>query len=94
MYSFLKERPAGDWSDAEFFGNSKDIISTTKLIKKTQGEHDHRVAQIAVVNARLFDILINDWDRHDDQWRWAKIKGRRYQVLPSGAPATVTRPIS
>jgi Omp85 superfamily domain len=22
----------------------------------------------------LFDILINDWDRHDDQWRWASFK--------------------
>jgi len=36
----FEERPAGDWSDAEFFGNSKDIISTTKLIKR------HRVNTI------------------------------------------------
>lgn len=70
----FEERPAGDWSDAEFFGYAEDIISTPKMIKKTQDEHDHMVDQNAVVRARLFDILINDWDRHDDQWRWAKFK--------------------
>ncbi|MEL6944832.1 MAG: metallophosphoesterase, partial [Bacteroidota bacterium] len=32
----------------------------------------HKVAQDWVVRARLFDLVIGDWDRHDDQWRWAK----------------------
>ena len=70
----FEERPAGDWSDAEFFGYSKDIIGTPDLIDKTHKEHDHIVDQKAVLNARLFDIFLNDWDRHDDQWRWAKFK--------------------
>jgi hypothetical protein len=24
------------------------------------------------IKARLFDMLIGDWDRHYDQWRWAE----------------------
>ena len=27
-----------------------------------------------VVRSRLFDVLIGDWDRHDDQWRWSVFK--------------------
>ena len=23
-----------------------------------------------LLRARLLDMLIGDWDRHDDQWRW------------------------
>ena len=23
-----------------------------------------------IVKARLLDLLLGDWDRHDDQWRW------------------------
>ena len=81
----FEERPAGDRSDEAFFGNAEDIISTPSLIKKTQNDHDHIVDQKAVLNARLFDILINDWDRHDDQWRWAKFKDddtKYYRPIP------------
>ena len=26
----------------------------------------------ALLKARLFDVLIGDWDRHSDQWVWAR----------------------
>ena len=70
----FEERPDGNRSDVKSFGNSKDIESTSKTIKKTYDSHDHIVDQMAVLRARLFDILLNDWDRHDDQWRWATLK--------------------
>ncbi len=70
----FEERPDGDRRDMASFGNSEDIVSTAKTIKKTNDKHDHIVDQKAVLRARLFDILLNDWDRHDDQWRWATFK--------------------
>jgi len=70
----FEERPDGDWSDSEEFGGSHKIVSTDKVIDKIKDEHDHRVDQLSVVNARLFDIFLADWDRHDDQWRWAAFK--------------------
>jgi hypothetical protein len=37
----------------------------------------------AFLRARLFDILLGDWDRHRGQWRWARIPGKpRLQPLP------------
>ncbi len=30
--------------------------------------------EASYIRARLFDMLIGDWDRHEDQWRWASFK--------------------
>ncbi len=70
----FEERPAGNREDVASFGRSKNIVSTAKVINKIQKDHDHQINQKSVVRARLFDMLINDWDRHDDQWRWATFK--------------------
>ncbi len=67
----LEERPAKDWSELASFGNSKDIISTYDVLENITEKHGHKIDQDATVRARLFDFLIGDWDRHDDQWRWA-----------------------
>lgn len=70
----FEERPYGNREDVVSFGRSKKIVSTTKVLKKTKEDHHHKVDQHDVVRARLLDMLINDWDRHDDQWRWASFK--------------------
>jgi hypothetical protein len=69
-----EERPAGDRRDVRSFGYSKKIVSTDDVLEKTMESEDHQVDQYAVLRARLLDIYINDWDRHDDQWRWASFK--------------------
>ncbi len=76
----FEERPAGDWSDLASFGNSEDIISTLKVIRNLKKKERHQVDQLHVVRSRLFDIVIGDWDRHDDQWRWASVKEDGFTV--------------
>ncbi|WP_372752113.1 BamA/TamA family outer membrane protein [Labilibaculum sp.] len=73
LYLF-EERPDGDVSDMDNFGNSENIIGTDKLIENRFKNSDFQIDETAVLKARLFDIFINDWDRHDDQWRWATFK--------------------
>lgn len=83
--ALYEERPAGNWEEADFFGNSPDIESTSKVLKNLQKDNDHYVDEKFVVKSRLFDMLIGDWDRHDDQWRWSEIdegKGNRYRPIP------------
>ena len=83
--ALYEERPAKDWSDADYFGNSPDIESTSKVLENLREDNDHYVDQKFVVKSRLFDMLIGDWDRHDDQWRWSEIdegKGNRYRPIP------------
>ncbi len=81
----FEERPAGNREDVDSFNKSKKIINTADVIKKTQSDHNHSIDQLSVVRARLFDVLINDWDRHDDQWRWASFRDNKktfYQPVP------------
>ena len=81
----VEERPANDWSDLASFGNAKDIISTLDVVEKLQKNRNHNVDQKWVVRARLFDLLIKDWDRHEDQWRWAKFEDgdiKTYRPIP------------
>ena len=73
LYLF-EERPAGDREDEENFGGSKKIISFSKMLKKIHTSSDHHIHQEQVLKSRIFDIFLGDWDRHDDQWRWASFK--------------------
>lgn len=83
----FEQRPAnpGDIVDAEL-GKSSKIISTDKLLEKLQDDNDNRVDQEFTLRNRLFDMWIGDWDRHDDQWRWAEFdtkgKGKIYRPVP------------
>ncbi len=70
----LEQRPSDDWSDASQFGNSKEIIGYTDLLEKLREKKTHFIDQEWVLKSRIFDLLVHDWDRHDDQWRWASFE--------------------
>ncbi|WP_240676193.1 hypothetical protein [Botryobacter ruber] len=57
-----------------------DVASTKKMLRKIYEEDDHVVDQLAYAKARLFDIFINDRDRHKDQWEWAEFKEKANTV--------------
>jgi hypothetical protein len=52
-------------------GEAIDSKSSFKLFNKMREDNDHTVDEEAVLRARLLDMLIADWDRHFDQWKWA-----------------------
>jgi hypothetical protein len=61
---YLERRePTLDYSNA---------YSTTTVFE-TLSEQGHKVKQKEVLKARLLDILVADWDRHNGQWRWGII---------------------
>jgi hypothetical protein len=83
----LEDRPDGDMSDSPNYGGSDNVLSAFKLYRQINGDNDHRIDQQAFVRARLFDMLLSDWDRHRDQWRWAAFEppdgeGKLYRPIP------------
>ncbi len=70
----FEERPAKNRDDVGSFGRSEKIVSYRRMLKETRDDHDHMIDQKQALYSRLFDIYIGDWDRHDDQWRWATFK--------------------
>ena len=73
LYLF-EERPKGNFESSVFFGNSRKIISFSKMLDKVQSSAGHHIHQEQVLKSRLFDMFVGDWDRHDDQWRWAEFR--------------------
>ena len=72
---FMIEERVTDGHGAEkSFGNANTIIGTDDLVANLASDEKYEVDLNMYVRARLFDMLMGDWDRHDDQWRWAEFK--------------------
>jgi hypothetical protein len=70
-----------------------EVVSTFDLWKKwREGGPENRVDSRAFLKARLFDLVVGNWDRHQAQWRWARIPGQpRWEPLPEDADQAFTR---
>lgn len=44
--------------------------NTIKMLKKINNDNDDIYKAKTFLRARMLDLLISDWDRHEDQWRW------------------------
>jgi len=83
LYLFEERPDDKQWCDDPAFGNPQDIISTFDMLEEVRQDHDHLVDQRWTIRSRLFDLVIGDWDRHDDQWRWAAIeRGKKVYYRP------------
>ncbi|QTN38672.1 BamA/TamA family outer membrane protein [Cryomorphaceae bacterium] len=82
----LEERPHKSWSELASIGSPEDAISTPDVVVETTEDHKKYIDQHWAVRSRLFDLVIGDWDRHDDQWRWVELEdstGRKfYRPVP------------
>jgi hypothetical protein len=84
LYQF-EERPDEDHSDAPNFGYSSNIIGSERLLEHIYSDNDNVVDQPTYMRARLFDMIIGDWGRHADNWRWAKFEEGKlniYKAVP------------
>ncbi|MBD0830802.1 metallophosphoesterase [Aestuariibaculum sediminum] len=68
----IEERPEENQAYKQNFGYANDIESSHDIIEKIRKDEKYKIDEEAFVRARLFDMLIGDWDRHQDQWRWAQ----------------------
>ncbi len=67
----IEEHAGDDHGYQESFAYSDELIGTDDMLAEIRSDEDIVIDEVAYVRARLFDMLIGDWDRHHDQWRWA-----------------------
>lgn len=71
----LEEREPGGESD-----------NTPKMIKTINKDNDNGFDGKGFLRARLLDLFIGDWDRHEDQWRWLNVskkkKDKQFEAVP------------
>lgn len=68
----IEERPTDGPDHEAGFAGAADLASTPQLFQRLENSADHRVDARAFLAARLMDAFVGDWDRHQDQWRWAR----------------------
>ncbi len=59
--------------------------NTDKAQRKLEKDNDNRVDAKILLRIRLLDMLLGDWDRHGDQWRWKQNEdstGTTYSPIP------------
>ena len=59
---------------ARGFAGAVAIIDSDSLLTLIDGNSAEVVDARALLTARLLDMMINDWDRHQGQWKWARLE--------------------
>jgi len=60
----------------KLFEYADDIETTDDILIKIRKGGDIAVDEESYIKSRLFDMLIGDWDRESDHWRWAEYYNR------------------
>ncbi|SIT97676.1 Calcineurin-like phosphoesterase [Epilithonimonas bovis DSM 19482] len=61
---YLEEKPE------ETDENPNKVLSTDEVMTNLAKDEKNKMDEKAWAKARLFDMLIGDWDRHQDQWKF------------------------
>ncbi|MER2996256.1 hypothetical protein [Pontibacter populi] len=82
--ALIERRPDGNQQDNPNMGNAEKVKSTRSMLTERLSDNDTRVDARNYLRARLFDMLIGDWSRHEDNWRWAELepKDKVYTYRP------------
>ena len=70
----IDEYPMPAGAGTPGFQGALEILSTSELWQRWK-KGEGKVDAPAFLRARIFDLFLGDWDRHNGQWRWMKLPG-------------------
>lgn len=85
MYNALFQHKIALLEEREPLGKSDNY---TKAFKTLQRDHDNSFDASNFLKARMLDLMVGDWDRHADQWRFYNEHGaissasKYYKLVP------------
>lgn len=77
----IEEHVSDGHGNLKSFGYANTIESSDHLIRKLRKDEKYSVDSETYLRARLFDMVIGDWDRHLDQWRWAEFEDKKSKKI-------------
>jgi hypothetical protein len=83
LLGMLEERPTD--SSEKIFAGADDIKRSIKLFRKLYKDRDNRIVTDEFMKARMLDIYLGDWGRHEDNWKWAGYDDKKntlYRPIP------------
>jgi hypothetical protein len=83
MLGMIEERPNDEDEGGTSLPGVVEVISTQSLLARLDRSPADRVEARAFLAARIVDLFLGDWDRHQDQWRWGRVaKGGAWLPIP------------
>jgi hypothetical protein len=71
IFTFLKKENQG----------VEKTYSTPKILEEIKDDNDNTIDEQATLKARLLDMFMMDFDRHEDQWRWGRNDKEKARLL-------------
>lgn len=68
--------------ERELLGKSSN---TFKMLDKLNKDNNNSIDDTTFFRARLLDLFMGDWDRHEGQWRWVNVgndSAKKYLPMP------------
>ncbi len=62
--------------------DNRDVLSSRSMFVKLYDNSINQVDLDAYIRARMFDILVGDWGKNEDNWYWFKEKDNPDLLLP------------
>ncbi len=85
LLGLVEVRPNEADEGAGGFAGSPRIVGSESFLDRIEDDQDDVIDAREYLRARLLDVLVGDWDRHPDQWRWAAFDSagtRRWVPIP------------
>lgn len=85
MFGMLEPKPT-ELKDLNYsYANANSVKGSYSVFKKIYDSPKHRIDTDLFAKARIFDLFIGDWDRHEDNWKWLGYKNDSstiYKIYP------------
>ena len=94
MLGMIEEDPNEGPGDTPGYMGYTKIVGDDEIYDKLKDHNDNQIDYIDYLKVRLIDILIGDWSRHKDQYRWAKYevgKENYWRAIPRDRDMAFTR---
>lgn len=85
LLGMLEEKPVNVKKVDKPFADADEILQSRKMFRELYKDHDNKVDAKEYAKARMFDILVGDWGKHEDNWKWAGYKKEHdmfYRPIP------------
>ena len=84
--ALLEEKYSTRASRTPDLARAADFDGGEAMLKQVYRHPAHYIDQPAFLRARLLDVWLGDWDRHEGQWQWAEFREAGGRVRYLGIP--------
>jgi len=85
LFGLLEDRPNDKIAKDKIFAGATHIEKSYKMFEKLSKDYDNTIDQKEFCRARVFDMFVGDWGKHEDNWKWAGFKtdsGEIFKPIP------------